>query len=121
MVVVTEHIAAVSVDEKANMLNNFFARCWNSAESPLTEVSYPPNYCDYWYEDAYVYVSPEEVLHLIKGLAVNKASGPDGVSMYMLKAVAESIAPTLAILFSLSLSSGKFPSLWKSAPCCSYP
>ena len=35
--------------------------------------------------------------------------------MYMLKAVAESIAPTLAILFSLSLSSSKFPSLWKSA------
>ena len=47
------------------------------AESPLTEVSYPPNYSDYWYEDGYVYVSPEEVLHLIKGLDVNKASGPE--------------------------------------------
>ena len=51
-------------------------------------------------------MSPEEVLHLIKGLDVRKASGPDGVPAYMLRAMAESIAPLLAKLFSLSLSSG---------------
>ena len=61
------------------------------------------------------YVSPGEVLYLLKSLNVRKASGPDGVSTYMLKATAESIAPSLAKVFSLSLLSGKFPSLWKSA------
>ena len=54
-------------------------------------------------------MSPEEVLHLIKGLGVKKASGSDGVSAYMLWATAECIAPSLAKPFSLSLSSGKFP------------
>ena len=46
---------------------------------------------------------------------VNKASGSDEVSAYMLQATAEFIAPSLAKPFSLSLSSGKFPSIWKEA------
>ena len=43
----------------------------------------------------------EEVLHLISGLDISKANGPDGISAYMLKATAESIASPLAKLFSL--------------------
>ena len=49
-------------------------------------------------------MSPEEVLHLIKGLDVRKASGPDGVSAYMLRATAESIAPSLAKLQFITLN-----------------
>ena len=36
-------------------------------------------------------VSPDEVLHIIYGLDINKANGPDGISAYMFKATAESI------------------------------
>ena len=49
----------------------------------------------YAVNDSYTYadstVSPDEVLHIIYGLDVNKANGPDGTSAYMLKVTAESI------------------------------
>ena len=99
--------------DKANMLNTSFRKCWNQAEPPLSESQYVTNLYDKWYEDANV--SPEEVLHLIKGLDVEKASGSDKVSAYMLQATAEYIAPSVAKLFNLSLPSGKFPSIWKEA------
>ena len=105
--------AAVCDTDKANMLNAFFARCWNTAEPLLTEPTYTKDLSsDSPYDDSFV--SPEEVLFLIWNLDVKKANGPDGISAYMLKATAESITYSLPKLFSLSLSAGKFPALWKS-------
>ena len=86
---------------------------WCAIGPPLTEEMYFTSSSYSSYEESYVL--PEEVLHLIRGLDVKKANGPDGVSAYMLKASAESIAYSLAKLFSLSLSTGRFPILWKSA------
>ena len=97
--------------EKADMLNKFFASCWNSAEDPITEETYIS--CLSSYED--MAVSPDEVLHLITNLDTNKANGADGISALMLKATATSIASSLAKLFSLSLATGKFPKMWKLA------
>ena len=77
--------------DKANMLNTSFRKCWNQAEPPFSESQYMTNFYDNWYEDANV--SPEEVLHLIKGLDVKKVSRSDEVSAYMLQATAEFIAP----------------------------
>ena len=101
--------------DKANLLNNFFV---NIAEQPLTERMYAVNNSDA-YDDSTV--SPDEVLHIIYGLDINKANGPDGISAYMLKATAESIVYSLAKRFSPSLSSGKFPVLWKSASIVPIP
>ena len=103
---------AASDGDKVNMLNYFFATCWNTSQPPLTEyniifctiLSDIPHECT---------LSP--VLYLMKCLNMKKANGVDGISAYMLKATAESIASPLAKVFSLSLSSGKFPMLWKSA------
>ena len=63
----------------------------------------------------HAYVSSEKILYLIQSINVKKANGPDGISGYMLKATAKCIASPLAKLFSLSLSAGKFPTLWKLA------
>ena len=90
----------------------FFATCWNTSQPPLTEDMFCTMLSDIPHECT---VSPDEVLYLIKCLNVKKANGVDGISAYMLKATAESIASPLAKVFSLSLSSGKFPTLWKSA------
>ena len=57
----------------------------------------------------------EELVHLINGPDVPKANGPDGISAYMLKATADSIAPPLTNLFILSISNGIFPKSWKEA------
>ena len=103
---------AASDRDKANMLNDFFATCWNTSQPPLTEDMFCTMLSDIPHECT---VSPDEVLYLIKCLNVKKANGVDGISAYMLKATAESIASPLAKVFSLSLSSGKFPTLWKSA------
>ena len=101
--------------DKASLLNTFFASCWNTVEQPLTEESYHcadlPNHV----------VTPEEVFALMNKLDVNKANGPDGISAFMLKATARSIASPLAQLFNISLASGKFPEMWKIASIVPIP
>ena len=98
--------------QKAEILNNFFASCWNSLEQPLTEETYH-SFHSLPCEDATV--SADQVFHLISSLDTNKASGPDGISGQMLKSTANSISSSLAKLFSLSLAMGKFPKIWKVA------
>ena len=111
--------SAVNDEDKANRLNTVFAKFWNTAEPPLTETAYLGNYSDSPCDE--FTVTNEEVLHLISGLDIRKANGPYGISAYMPKATTESIASPLAKLFSLSLSTGKFPTLWKSASIVPIP
>ena len=73
------------------------------------------------FEDLEIIITPEYVLHLINGLDTTKANGPDGISAFMLKATANSIASSLAKLFTLSLSKRKFPTMWKKTTYISHP
>ena len=57
----------------------------------------------------------KELVHLINGLDLSKANGPGGIAARMLKATADSIAPSLTNLLNLSISNGKFPKTWKEA------
>ena len=104
--------------QKAELLNDFFASCWNSLEQPLTEETYR-NFHTSPYEEATV--SAEQVFHLISSLDTNKANGPDGISVQMLKSTANSISSPLSKLFSLSLAMGKFPKIWKIASVVPVP
>ena len=52
-----------------------------------------------------VYCTIDEVKQLLSNLQVNKASGPDDVSSYMLKYVATSIAPSITQFFNQSINS----------------
>ncbi len=97
------------------MLNNYFSKCWDYSEPPLTdppERDYVEN--DVTYPD-HLLCTTQEIEHLLKGLDVSKATGPDGISARMLKATSESVAPSLTSLFNLSITKGYFPELWKSA------
>ena len=49
----------------------------------------------------------------MNGLDTNKASGPDGISVRMLKGTAIFITQILMELYNLSITSGKVPSKWK--------
>ena len=60
-------------------------------------------------------VTEKDVLDVLKGLDMPKATGPDGISAKMLKKTAVSIMPSLTRLIWLSLSSCKFPTIWKQA------
>ena len=57
----------------------------------------------------------DEVYDLIAELDDSKSSGPDGISVKMLKATITSITPSLTTLFNLSLKKGTFPADWKLA------
>jgi hypothetical protein len=50
-----------------------------------------------------------------RNLDPNKASGPDGIPSRILSNVADEIAPSLCILFNMSLSIGVVPAKWKFA------
>ena len=94
---------------KANLLNDFFSRCFNTSSAPLhpnsTSTPYP---CP-----GDLLCSDEEVLLLLLHLLSDTASGPDGISSRMLKSTAHTIAPVLTRIFNLSIQSGVFPSDWK--------
>ena len=57
----------------------------------------------------------QEILDLIRSLNPSSAPGIDGVTNKFLQNIAHVIAEPLAAIFNLSMSSGVFPSHWKTA------
>ena len=57
----------------------------------------------------------------IQALDATKASGPDGISIRMLKYTATSITPSLAKLFNISIKLGRFPTCWKTSSVVPVP
>ena len=62
-----------------------------------------------------MYCTVDEVQNSLKSLDVSKASGPDKVSVRMLKETASSIAPSITNLFNCSIRFGKLPIQWKTS------
>ena len=60
-------------------------------------------------------ISSAGVEKLLKSINPAKACGPDGIPNLVLKNCAEHIAPPLAEIFQLSISSGNLPKDWKKA------
>ena len=59
--------------------------------------------------------STHEVYKLLSRVDVNKAYGADNLSPHILKQCASQLSPSLAILFTLSMKTGKVPSQWKAS------
>ena len=74
-------------------------------EQPLAEETYHGT--DFLPSD-FAPIPAEQVFDLITSLDTTKANDPGGISAFMLKSTANSIASPLAKLFSLSLSTGSF-------------
>ena len=62
-----------------------------------------------------VVVNKEIVLKEIEKLKVNKASGPDNISPYLLKQLRDQLAIPLTIIYKKSLQEGSVPSSWKES------
>jgi hypothetical protein len=52
---------------------------------------------------------------LVQHAIPKKATGPDGIPCRILKIAAETLSPSLAMLFNQSLSMGVYPDDWKMA------
>ena len=60
-------------------------------------------------------ITTRQVRQVLLKLDTNKSVGPDGIPAIVLKKCAPELAPVLQKLFSLSLATGIFPSVWKLA------
>ena len=99
----------------ANFFNEHFVNISSSVQ--LNHASDPPN----WERITY-YVDSKlpsgvfwSVRTSLQQLSTNKATGLDDLSSYFLKIAASFISPSLTAIFNLSISSGVFPDLWKTA------
>ena len=99
-------VIATTGTEKANMLNEFFCSCFNTAFPPLTPMCNQPSS----HAEESLLCTEDEVCHLLLTLDTTKSSGPDGISTAMLKHTADTIAPSLTKIFNLSLRLGQLPS-----------
>ena len=96
---------------KANALNNYFKSVFTTdytATQPPAETSPFPSIDN-------VTVTTPGIVKLINNLKPNKASGPDQVSVRLLKLVPDESAKILQVIFQQSLSTGTIPSDWKHA------
>ena len=82
------------------MLNNYFAKCWNLSQPPLSETS-SDDIASTNDDNDLLFCSTEETESFLLTLDTSKATGPDNISARMLKETATSIAPSLTKLFNL--------------------
>ena len=106
-----------SIDKSANpvskafLFNEFFISVFSTKSSDFSslqiDVVYPNLLMD-------VSTSHTEVRDILCKLEVNKATGVAGtISARVLKECAEELSYPLALLFNMSLKSGRVPSSWK--------
>ena len=61
-----------------------------------------------------VIITEETVLSNMKTMNVNKATGPDGISVRVLKEFANELSPILSKIVCFSYKQGKYPNAWKN-------
>ena len=105
---------AVSNQEKADILNAFFASVFTREDTTnlpkLEEGTYSRGITI-----SDIRVTPKSIRDKLINLNPNKAQGPDYIPSRVLKELANELAIPLSILFNKSLESGTLPTNWKSA------
>jgi hypothetical protein len=104
---------SISIDpkSKADSFANLFSENSTLDDSNASPSNYPA---------ATATMTPikfrsRKIRQILLNLVTNKSNGPDGIPAIVLKRCAPELAPTLSKLFQLSLSTGVYPSSWKSA------
>ena len=98
-------------DDKADLLNKFFCIMLQYLDYPINGKRF---HCpDSFPED--LLCSEDQILDMLASLDTTKSNGPDNISARMLKSTAASIAPSVAVLFNLSLQLARIPKEWKKS------
>ena len=101
-----------SADDIVALLNDHFSALFQSL--PLPSINHPEFTTDCTFH--FAPISSDIVLKVLNSLVISKATGPDGLSVRILKmAAAAAIAGGLTKLFNVSLTEGDFPMEWKKA------
>ena len=108
--------------QKAELLNMFFSASFNKSHPPLTAFSPVPRTSSQHDSTLdQMYCTIPEVEHLLHGLEISKACGPDKIFAQMLKYTVSSIAASVTKLFNLSIRLGRIPDCWKEAMIAPIP
>lgn len=92
----------------AELLRQHFQSCYLTGDPPVNEFNLPK-----LVELSEISISQEDVLKNLQSLDLNKGPGPDGIPTKFLRETAETLCAPLHAIFTLSLTSGIFPTLWK--------
>ncbi len=60
-------------------------------------------------------INEKDVADAINNLISSRASGPDGITSFMLKSARTELLPILTFLFNLSIQKKYVPTIWKDA------
>lgn len=108
------NVLATSAEESANLLADFFKTVFNDSPPTMTQdaLNSVPAYDLHM---PLLNVSVDEVFRRFLDLDPSKGPGPDGIPPLFIKQCAASLALPASIIYNRSLSSGKFPEMWKLA------
>ena len=96
---------------RANILNRQFESVFTKEDTSTMPDKGPSPHPDM----PNIEVNWKGVHKLLKGLKTFKATGPDSIPAFILKAAADQLAPILTGLYQTSLNSGQVPADWKDA------
>ena len=101
--------------DKCEALNTYFSdiSCVDSSGTSLPPLSMRTHSVF-----SNVLATESEIEHILKGLDINKACGPDQISHRLLKLTAHAITSSLTKLINFSLANCCVPNLWKQANVC---
>jgi hypothetical protein len=102
---------AQEADSKASMFNDYFYSTFTNGDSQvLPEIN---GFIDHNLSN--VLFNCHQVQTQLKALDVSKACGPDNLSPRILKDCCRELAPSLTLLFHISMESGVIPRDWRDA------
>ena len=97
-----------------NAFNKYFASIFTKDEDSSVEER-DLSRDDVCVIDNVTLLEKEEIVGVINNLDSNKAQGPDGIPVRLMKETAMQIAQSLRVLFNKSLNIGVLPDEWKIA------
>ena len=97
--------------EKSEVLNSQFSSVFTS-EDLSTLPEFPKVNILHTLDN--INITHGSISKKLKNLRSDKSPGPDGVHPHLLKTFADTFAPILSIIFTISLESQELPSVWKT-------
>ena len=104
-------------DKLAEAINEFFVSVSSHMPKvdPAILVELTDDYsCEFW-------IDPIEVENYLARINISKASGPDGITSWLLQDFAPYLCQPLAAIFNASVREGYMPPIWKSAEVVPVP